>query len=64
MNKHLFRAAMARCGYTQQRLAKEIGMAQSTMVRKVKKDAFTIHEANRIIDILKIENPEEIFFDI
>lgn len=62
MDKWLFRAALARRGYTQQKLAKEIEMAESTMVRKIKNDSFTIQEANKIIDILSIDNPEEIFF--
>lgn len=63
MNQNLFRAAMAAQGITQYKLADMLGVAQSTIIRKIKNDSFTIEEAKRIIKILKIKEPEKIFFD-
>lgn len=62
LDKKMLRAAIAMAGYTQTRLAKEIGMSNSTMVRKIKNSSFGTDEAMKIIEILKIKNPEKIFF--
>lgn len=63
MNNNLFKAALAKEGYTQGRLAKEMGISNSTLIRKKKTDTFTTAEAEKIVAILKIPNPNEIFFD-
>ncbi len=63
MNKNLFKAALAKEGYTQERLAKEMSIGTSTLIRKVKNNSFTMAEAERIVEILNIRNPSEIFFD-
>ena len=62
MNNNLFKAALAKEGYTQNRLAKEMGISNSTLIRKKKTDTFTTAEAERIVASLKIPNPNEIFF--
>ena len=62
MQVNLFRAELAKKGYTQQKLANEMKIAESTLIRKMKNDSFTMEEANKIIDILDIEKPEDIFF--
>ena len=49
-------------GYTQEQLAKALGIAESTLIRKVKNDAITMDEANKIIGILKIDDPSSVFF--
>ena len=61
MQRTQFRAALMQRGYTQKRLAKEIPMAQSTLIRKVDNDSFTIKEAERIGEILGMENLSEFF---
>lgn len=62
MNKRLFKAALARAGYTQAQLARELGMAESTLTRKIQHNSFTLVEAERVMQILGITNPCEIFF--
>lgn len=62
INKNLYRAALAKAGYTQEQLAKALGIAESTLIRKVKNDAITMDEANKIIGILKIDDPSAVFF--
>ena len=57
-----FRAALARKGYTQKRLAKEIGMSEHTMVRKIKLGIFGTNEVAKILSVLDIHNPGPIFF--
>jgi len=62
INIPLFNAAMAKAGYTRQRLAKALHMADSTLLRKIRNNSFTIQEANEIISLLEIEDPCAIFF--
>lgn len=62
MNINLFKAELAKKGYTQYMLANQLNIAPSTMVRKLKSNSFTLDEANTIIQILGITNPAEIFF--
>lgn len=62
INKNLYRAALARCGKTQRELAHELDMCESTLVAKVKKNTLTVGDAEKMISILRIENPTEIFF--
>lgn len=62
INKNLYRAALARCGKTQRELARELNMCESTLVTKVKKNTLTVGDAEKMITILGIDNPTEIFF--
>ena len=61
MDKRQFRATLAINDYTQSRLAKEMNMSESTMVRKVKNDSFTLEEAKKMASILHIPNLGEFF---
>lgn len=56
------KAYMARKGYTQKALAKEIGISEGTMLRRLKSRNFNSDEAEKIIRILGILNPADIFF--
>lgn len=47
---------------TQQEIAKELGITETTMSRKMKKGIFDSDEMYKMIEILEIENPSEIFF--
>lgn len=47
---------------TQQEIAKELGITETTMSRKMKKGVFDSDEMYKMIEILEIENPSEIFF--
>lgn len=62
MDMKIYRAAMAKNGYTQYQLARLLGMAESTLIRKVKRESLTLTELKRIMDILKIDDPTQIFF--
>lgn len=56
------RACMARKGYNQKKLAKELGISEPTMIRRFKDKTFNYREIERIIQILDIQNPVEVFF--
>ena len=47
---------------TQKELAKRLGMSEGTFRRKLKNDEFGLLDANIMIDVLHIENPEDVFF--
>ena len=53
---------MAEKGYTQKKLSKELGMTQKTLSSKLQAGVFRSDEMNKMILILGIENPTEIFF--
>ena len=46
---------------TQQDLAKELGIAESTLISRVKKGTLTVSDASKMIVLLGIDNPSEIF---
>ena len=47
---------------SQHDLAKKLGIAESTLISRVKKDTLTVDDANKMIALLDIDNPAEIFF--
>ena len=49
-------------GYTQEQVAKAIGIAPKTFYLKMKKGVFSSDEMERMIELLSIENPCAIFF--
>ncbi|AWK52801.1 DUF739 domain-containing protein [Clostridium beijerinckii] len=49
-------------GYTQDKLAKELGISPKTLSNKLSKGVFGSDEIDKMIRILEIENPIEIFF--
>ena len=57
------KSLMVKNGFTQKRLAEMLGMTSKTFAQKMKHASFGINEASRMIDLLHIENPDEIFFD-
>ncbi len=62
LNLRMLRAAIAAAGYTQRKLAKEIGMSGSTFARRIKSGNFGTDEAMRIVRTLNIQDPAKIFF--
>ena len=63
MNINLLKAEIAKNGLTQQQVSNLIDMPISTFCRRMKKGVFGIDEATKLIEALRIKNPEEIFFD-
>jgi DNA-binding XRE family transcriptional regulator len=51
-------------GYTKAQFAKELGMSSKTLYTKLKKGVFGSDEMEKMIEILKIEDPNKIFFNI
>jgi len=62
---NLLRAQMALHGYTITKLAKEIGITTKTLSVKINHTPgnFTQNEIQKIVIILRIENPMQIFFN-
>lgn len=57
-----FRAQLVRKGYTQQRLANEIGISAKTLTLKIKSGKFGTDEVQKIMKALDIRDPNPIFF--
>lgn len=56
------RGKMVARGFTQKQLAKKLEMSERTLANKLTKGVFTTTDVEKLIDILKIDNPMEIFF--
>ena len=56
------RGIIVKNGYTQQDVAKMIGVVPKTFYDKMKKGVFGSDEIQIMIEKLNIENPEDIFF--
>lgn len=56
------KAQMARRGYTQERLAREIGVTPKTLYLKMKSGKFGTDEVTQIMRVLDIQDPVPIFF--
>ena len=63
INANLIRAKIVENGMTQQQVAKAIGMSAKTFSIKMSNGKFGLDEAERLIKLLKIEEPERYFFD-
>lgn len=49
-------------GLTQEKVAKELGITHKTFATRLKKGFFTTLEIEKMIKILELKNPWEIFF--
>lgn len=62
-NYNEFKAAMARSGFTQRRLAEVLGLNAATITRKIRRGGdFSRSEINTMIEAMGIEDPKRIFF--
>ena len=61
MDVQKLKGAIVAGGYTQATLAKELGIQPDTMYKKMKRGVFNTDEALKMIEILNIDNPVEIF---
>lgn len=62
MNVKALKAEIIRAGYTQAEVAKLIGISETTMSRRMKNEDFGLDEAEKLIKLLDIQNPQDIFF--
>ena len=49
-------------GMTQKEVAEKLGMSQKTFYNKMKKGVFGTDEGEKMVSVLSIENPADIFF--
>lgn len=61
MNVPKLKGIIAERGYTHAFVAKEIGISERTFYSKMKKGVFGTDEAEKMIALLNIEHPAEIF---
>lgn len=62
-NKNKFKAQMVLAGISSKELAAKLGINESTLYRKVNANGnFTREEIGKMVEILGIDNPQDIFF--
>ena len=64
INANLIRAKIVEHGMTQRQVAEQIGMSGKTFSLKMKNGKFGLDEAQKMIEILQIDQPEKYFFRI
>lgn len=62
MNVNALKGEIKRNGMTLAETAAKIGISESSMYRKMKNNTFGLCEAEKLITVLHIEKPEDIFF--
>lgn len=62
INANLIRARIVELGMNQKMLAEKLDMSSKTFSLKMKSGKFGLDEADRMIEILKIDKPEKYFF--
>lgn len=62
INTNKLKGAIASKGYSMSKVALMLGITPKTFYEKMKKGVFNSDEMQKMIDILDIENPAEIFF--
>lgn len=61
MDPYKLRDIIAERGTSQRKVAQQLGMTEKTFYTKMKKGVFGTDEVQQMIEILKIENPVDIF---
>ncbi len=63
-NKNKFKGCVYSSGLTMKEVALKLGINETTLYRKINRDGdFSRSEINELIELLKITNPNEIFFN-
>ena len=62
INANLIRARIVELGMTQEQVAEKMEISAKTFSVKMKSGKFGLDEADKMIDILKIKEPERYFF--
>ena len=62
INANLIKAKIVENGMTQAQVAEKIGMCSKTFSLKMSSGKFGLDEADKLIDLLKIEDPLKYFF--
>ena len=53
---------IAKCGFSQAKVAQDLGITEKTFYAKMKKGIFDSDEISQMIHLLNIDNPVQIFF--
>lgn len=61
MNVPRLKGIIAERGLTQAKVAKHIGISDRTFYLKMKKGVFGTDEVQKMVDLLKIQDPADIF---
>lgn len=62
LDANALKAEIVRNGLTQGQVASKIGMTATTFSQKIRNNGFGLDEADKLIELLGIQNPSEIFF--
>lgn len=62
LNERALKAEMVKHGYTQESLSKEMGISSRTFYNKCKSGNFGTDEIEKMIDLLHLDAPMDIFF--
>ena len=62
INSNLIRARIVELGMTQEQVAEKMQISAKTFSVKMKSGKFGLDEADKMIEILKIDNPVRYFF--
>lgn len=62
LDANALKAEIVRNGMTQGQVAEIIGMSANTFSAKIRNNGFGLDEADKLIEVLGIENPGAIFF--
>lgn len=62
INVNALRGRLVEKGYTQEEMAKELGMSSVTFYRRLKRGVFGSDEIEKMIELLDIQEPSAIFF--
>lgn len=62
ININALRGRLVEKGYTQEEMAKELGMSSVTFYRRLKRGVFGSDEIEKMIELLDIKEPSAIFF--
>lgn len=62
MKRNELKALIVKEGMTQQEVARHLGITPKTFYNKMRKGVFGTDEVSKMITLLHIENPADIFF--
>lgn len=62
INANKIRARIVEMGMNQKQVAEKIGMSEKTFSIKMNNGKFGLDEAEKMIEVLRIEKPENYFF--
>ena len=62
LDKNALKAEIVRNGLTQKKVAEAIGISEKTFITRMKEGVFGTDEVEKMISILNIKNPMDIFF--